>query len=569
MKKIQLIVILMGALIILAGISGCPSNKGNVSPEIKKEDIINWQGLIKSLKEHNSIPRKRVWDYLPQESKDIINSSKEGEDIDDGSKSKIVEGLNKVLESDDLYNPDEMKNLIKSKRGMKLVEKGVNKLKKSEKMELNRILIEAIFKDEIARIMLTGPSNKKKRMNIDDICKHLSPEQKRFNSKITGKKQLYLQGTASMIGFASKPNTSYIKCLRILKTILDMDTEFLLYGDQRRYEVRTISLEQASKVLKKKDKNNWDKGIYTYGRNDVSGVLEKINDMPEDKRPDEFILITSGVNNAKGFRKERQVIKEILNLIEKGYCFDIIAIESAFTGPVWSIQYAYELETETNSTRKDGYLGEYKNKTRPFYLLIFSKNRDFGKELYGRLKNDYKIDAYHFQTVSDGSCVKIENLDKLTRNIKRYSAKKENLEKGRVFLKWSGNGEKEATFNIRSNNTKYKKNDIIVDWFSLTTARPVRKGDVKLTAKKDKDGNPGLLEVKVTRPDPIPNEGCICRIRIYPEVPEWIDELSSDSDRKLSDFGKTLYFKEMIREIIKDDCYRKFPYKHFYIILKR
>ncbi|MCD4782858.1 MAG: hypothetical protein K8T10_03395 [Candidatus Eremiobacteraeota bacterium] len=121
-------------------------------PLLGGNDILDWNGLLKSLKEHNNPVDRRVWDFLDNESKYIINSWEPGESIDKKSKKSILYGLNRILDNKSFYEVKSFKKLKADWMNKFILKKMAKRAKnKFYILRLNRFLMELAYPTEIAK----------------------------------------------------------------------------------------------------------------------------------------------------------------------------------------------------------------------------------------------------------------------------------------------------------------------------------------------------------------------------------------------------------------------------------
>jgi len=121
------------------------------------KDILKWPEIMVSVKHHNTPPINRIWEFINQECKEIIESWDFGLPFDDLQRVAIVNGLNEIIGNshfyeagifDDLEIPEEAKKLINVIERLDEEDNGLNK---KQYMRLNRLLIESIYQMEIEK----------------------------------------------------------------------------------------------------------------------------------------------------------------------------------------------------------------------------------------------------------------------------------------------------------------------------------------------------------------------------------------------------------------------------------
>jgi hypothetical protein len=118
------------------------------------EDIMDWQGLLNQLKDKaNSVdsdPKKKILSLFEQETQDCINGWKGDKEPDEVLKYAVIESLNKILKTRNLYDLESFKDIDLSKLPKRLTQK-IEFCRESELETLNRFLIEAVFPDKIKK----------------------------------------------------------------------------------------------------------------------------------------------------------------------------------------------------------------------------------------------------------------------------------------------------------------------------------------------------------------------------------------------------------------------------------
>lgn len=121
-------------------------------PILGENDILDWNGLIKRLKEHNNPIDNKVWESLDGESKYVIASWKPGAAVDRRSKKAIIYGLNRMLEKKSLYDTESFKNLKADWIDKFMLGKMLKKSKsRPDILRLNRFLADLAYPGEIAK----------------------------------------------------------------------------------------------------------------------------------------------------------------------------------------------------------------------------------------------------------------------------------------------------------------------------------------------------------------------------------------------------------------------------------
>ena len=114
---------------------------------LNKNEILNWEGLLKSLKEHKTPAVNRIYIYLKPDMKKIIEDI--DANLDQDSQLLLLDNLNDIIKRNDFYDRSAFVDLNISAEGKKLIESGMTDI--YDMKRLNRIIFEHIYKDEIAR----------------------------------------------------------------------------------------------------------------------------------------------------------------------------------------------------------------------------------------------------------------------------------------------------------------------------------------------------------------------------------------------------------------------------------
>ncbi len=115
------------------------------------KDILEWNGILKSLKEHKTPDKNRIWELLDEKSREIVEEWKEDKSIDENSKQLIINGFNEIIKNKDFYTNESFNYIKLSKGAEKLLSKEIDNLTKNEVKRLNRFLLESIYSQKIAK----------------------------------------------------------------------------------------------------------------------------------------------------------------------------------------------------------------------------------------------------------------------------------------------------------------------------------------------------------------------------------------------------------------------------------
>jgi len=128
-----------------------PGMRYNNAGQFEINDILDWTGLIKSLKAHKTADLKRIWEHLNNESREAITAWKPGESFDERSKMSVIASLNEILDNNLFYDPQAFPPGKLDREGIRLLRIGSGNLKSSDMRRFNRLVIESVFMVEIAR----------------------------------------------------------------------------------------------------------------------------------------------------------------------------------------------------------------------------------------------------------------------------------------------------------------------------------------------------------------------------------------------------------------------------------
>ena len=129
---------------------------------LETRDVLNWAGLMKGLKYHDTPQTNRVWEFLGSGCKEVIESWEEGHPVEDEDREIITNCLNEIIRNyhfydADLFNPKIHKKLDIAKEAKLLMKEKVELEEKGESLtdkqilRLNRLLLESMFLTEIEK----------------------------------------------------------------------------------------------------------------------------------------------------------------------------------------------------------------------------------------------------------------------------------------------------------------------------------------------------------------------------------------------------------------------------------
>ncbi|MCD4782859.1 MAG: hypothetical protein K8T10_03400 [Candidatus Eremiobacteraeota bacterium] len=132
-----------------------PVKKHHKPYHFDEKSILQWKPFLKRMKEHKTPPVKRIWKFLDPKSKKIINAWKPGQSLDEKSKSRIINGMNNIVNSKDFYVQQVFAN-VKLPKHVKMMSiwmswkfPSQSKFGKIKKGMFQRRLINAIFSKEL------------------------------------------------------------------------------------------------------------------------------------------------------------------------------------------------------------------------------------------------------------------------------------------------------------------------------------------------------------------------------------------------------------------------------------
>ncbi|MCD4785166.1 MAG: UvrD-helicase domain-containing protein [Candidatus Eremiobacteraeota bacterium] len=115
------------------------------------EEIEDWPGLIKKLRNKKNSMIKRIWSFLDKECQKVIENQKPKQPIETEFKETIISEFNKILENRELYCRKSFKEVELNKESRDILNKGIENLSQQDILKLNRLLLEAAFSTEIAK----------------------------------------------------------------------------------------------------------------------------------------------------------------------------------------------------------------------------------------------------------------------------------------------------------------------------------------------------------------------------------------------------------------------------------
>ncbi len=346
----------------------------------------------------------------------------------------------------------------------------------------------------------------------------------------------------------------------------------------------SLGLRKEGQKLLKKGINNLDnQEIMTLNRLVIDACFPiAISKCKSSELPETMLILTTGVNNVAGYTKEEESMKAIRNLIDKGYYFDIIVVESQYIGPIWSIRKGQKTGKSGligKDLNKDGKisLGENPNKynykeafkyqgTRPFCMFIFSKDKNKGEKLFEEISERVgKAKRIHFP--AEPRCLSIKNLPIYKGGVHLYDPT--HLKDGFVYVthKRSKNSdENKSELFIETDRPADQEVDVnchIIGLKGKDLPESFEKG-LQVTTYPTKQGKLGIaLQLNA-----VPPEGwrTACRIDLVRKLPKWISGYSTEDDSKKKSFDK-IYLLENMLDTIRNKL-SDYPDGYIYIIIR-
>ncbi|HPZ09324.1 MAG TPA: O-antigen ligase family protein [Candidatus Eremiobacteraeota bacterium] len=121
---------------------------------LNSNEILNWTHLVTLLKEHKSPFTQKLWNFLDQDTKVILESWDVEHNSDDEFKSSLINNINKIFLEKNLYDKNIFGNINLPVEIKTLLDMGQENLSLSQKKRLNRLLFEVIYGEEITKSQL-------------------------------------------------------------------------------------------------------------------------------------------------------------------------------------------------------------------------------------------------------------------------------------------------------------------------------------------------------------------------------------------------------------------------------
>jgi hypothetical protein len=135
-----------------------------VSPELDEHDILDWAGFCAALHARGAPPSgpgavderqphvARLWELLPPEGRAVLEHRAQGKVLNDTHKRGLIGALNQVLARRELYRPQDFRGVDLCDEAKALARLAREAMADKKLRRLNRLLLEAAFPREIARI---------------------------------------------------------------------------------------------------------------------------------------------------------------------------------------------------------------------------------------------------------------------------------------------------------------------------------------------------------------------------------------------------------------------------------
>ena len=122
---------------------------------LKEKHVYDMKTLLRNLYNHNTLPQKRAWNLLDNETKALIKKLYPFNAIDKKSRKAILKGINRLLRRRDFYDKEIFSQLSLYPKTLKLLEKGIDNLNEEELIKTNRLLFRAVFPNDITMSFLS------------------------------------------------------------------------------------------------------------------------------------------------------------------------------------------------------------------------------------------------------------------------------------------------------------------------------------------------------------------------------------------------------------------------------
>ncbi|MCD4785123.1 MAG: PQQ-like beta-propeller repeat protein [Candidatus Eremiobacteraeota bacterium] len=117
---------------------------------ISIDEIVEWEGLLSQLKEHNTPATSRIWELLDENTRSVIDGITSPEELNENSRLTIIEGLNGIISNKEFYARESFKE-VKLANEVNTLLNRFSKLDENKIQRLNRCLMESILVREISQ----------------------------------------------------------------------------------------------------------------------------------------------------------------------------------------------------------------------------------------------------------------------------------------------------------------------------------------------------------------------------------------------------------------------------------
>ena len=118
-------------------------------------EIVDWLGLCAKLKKAGAEEQpsfgRRIWELLPQKSKEAIGECLQQNKIEHGRAAEVTDALNSLLKRRDLYQEKDFSNVALPDNVKELLKRDPKSLSDLEAQALNRLLLEAVYPQEVLK----------------------------------------------------------------------------------------------------------------------------------------------------------------------------------------------------------------------------------------------------------------------------------------------------------------------------------------------------------------------------------------------------------------------------------
>lgn len=412
---------------------------------------------------------------------------------------------------------------------------------------------------------------------LDSLAAEANPPSPRPENRFHSGANVYIDGSVSMRGFTPRSSsdspTVYTKFLTCFNSWVQLNFN--------RDSIVFIRFGENQAAMKGKGLSSaMYRDFYTDGSTRLVDVFNRI--VNESNPPLVSIVITDGVPCAPEIVRgdwSALVIPVARWLSDPAHTFQILKVESRFSDIVYSITSGREL-------------GRYSG-MRPFYCFVFATNPDIARNLRSCLKDAHGIPVEFLNLSGDlfTSCralLKMRGEITATGATRSYTNPLSFLDRGKArdafwYFIWRGKETRPGVIRITLEPTldpecrEFTVRNVgltreawgirMTDKFERVSAEgirikceslPVPKRSVKSAQSRPDGDSLSVLEPLVLLLEcPCPSEPGWYAYRIDIKTgqgtiqpPKWVSEVSTTSDAQLSDWSKTLYFKEFVQNLL-------------------